>query len=128
MRVFIWNPNFRPYVESSLAPVWTSLPNLPLFFSDKQRLFSIGKLIDTLLTHDAATAELSRTGGCQTLHRSRFAKESTESPECGETFSGFWQDIIYEKVPTYCKHSKRLGHDISICTLAHLELAKVPDR
>lgn len=48
--------------------------------------------------------------------------------ECGEAVSGFWQDIIYKKVPSYYKNCKRLGHAISVCKLSHPELAKVPDK
>lgn len=43
-----------------------------------------------------------------------------------ESLEGIWQDIIYEKFPLYCKHCKRLGHDMSYRKIAHPDLAKKP--
>lgn len=59
MKVFRWNLDFRPDVESLIAPVWISLPNLPLFLFDKQCLLSVGRLISHPLTLDAPTTNLS---------------------------------------------------------------------
>lgn len=43
-----------------------------------------------------------------------------------ESVDGFWQEIIYEKLLSYCKHCKKLGHDISACKIAHPYLIKKP--
>lgn len=59
MHVFHWSPEFRSDVESSLVPIWVSLPHLPIFFFNKQCLFFIARMIGTPLTIDVATAELS---------------------------------------------------------------------
>lgn len=39
--------------------------------------------------------------------------------ECGETISDRWQSIEYDRLPKYCKHCKRLGHDFQLCKIAH---------
>lgn len=39
--------------------------------------------------------------------------------ECGDSIPGCWQAIEYEKLPKYCKHCMRLGHDVHACMLAH---------
>lgn len=61
MRLFKWCPGFRPDIESSTAPIWVALPNLPLFLFNKQSLFAIGSLIGKPLTFDTATTKLSRS-------------------------------------------------------------------
>src|SRR4051812_28818095 len=43
-----------------------------------------------------------------------------------EAVGGFWQEVTYEKIPKYCKHCRRMGHDIDACMFAHPELAKNP--
>lgn len=60
MRIFLWTPDFRPEVESSIVPVWVKLPNLPLFMFNKHCIFSIARLIGTPLALDLPTAEVSR--------------------------------------------------------------------
>lgn len=39
MRIFKWTPNFRVDAESSIAPIWVSLPHLPVHFFSKPNLF-----------------------------------------------------------------------------------------
>lgn len=78
-------------------------------------MFSIGKLIGSLLTLDAATAELSRPIVASFWVEVDLLKRlpSRVWMECGDAVFGSWQDIIY---------------DISVCKLANPELAKMPDR
>lgn len=60
MRTFKWTPEFRPDVESSIAPAWVPQPNLPLFLFNKTKFilywYSLGQAAYT----GAATAEISR--------------------------------------------------------------------
>lgn len=44
-----------------------------------------------------------------------------------ETYDGLRQDVIYKKLPHYCKHCKRLGREINFYKLAHPELATKPN-
>lgn len=60
MRTFCWMPDFRLDAESSIAPVWVTIPYLSFFLINKQGLFSIGSLLGKPLTMGAATAEFSR--------------------------------------------------------------------
>ena len=41
MRVFRWTRDFHVHRESSLVPVWVTLPALPIHYLDKHSLFSI---------------------------------------------------------------------------------------
>src|SRR5436190_17626985 len=125
MRIFKWSPEFRLDCESSIVPVWISLPNLPLFLFNKSGIFSIGSILGKPLTLDAATADLSRPNVARVCVEIDLLKKLTHRVrlDC-EDAEGFWQDVIYEKLPSYCKNCKHLGHDSSICLLAHPELAQ----
>lgn len=46
--------------ESSIVPVWISLPRLPIQFFKREALFQIAALIGTPLRLDAATISLKR--------------------------------------------------------------------
>lgn len=128
MRIFRWSPDFRPDVQSSIAPIWISLPNLLRFLFDKKFLFSIGELIGNALTLDFLIMELSHPSMVRLcievdllkclLHRIWL--------ECGQAILGFWQEIIYKKGPHCCGHCRRLGHDVSARKLALSQLANKP--
>src|SRR4051812_5061445 len=125
MRFFKWSPDFRLDVEFSVVPVWISLPNLPLFLFNKPALFNIGSLLGKPLTLDAPTADLSRPSVARVCVEVDLLKRLPPRLwlDC-EAVDGFWQEVIYEKIPQYCRHCKRLVHDMSVCMLAHPELAK----
>lgn len=96
MKVFCWDPGFQPDVESSIAPVWISIPNLPLFLFDKSCLLSIGHLIGKPLTIDNATADLSRPSVARIWAKVDLLKKLPHRIwlECGDSLLGFWQEII----------------------------------
>lgn len=106
--------------------VWIFLPNLPLVLFVKSCLFSIGKHIGSPLTHDSSTAELTHPSVAQFCVEVDLLKRLPQRIwlECGENFPSFWQDVIYEKVPSYYKHCRRIVHDVSSCKMAHPDLAK----
>ncbi|KAL0307652.1 UNVERIFIED_CONTAM: hypothetical protein Sangu_3017600 [Sesamum angustifolium] len=60
MRVFKWSPTFSPTQESSIVPVWVSLPELPAHLFRKDVLFVIAKIIGTPLQIDNSTANQSK--------------------------------------------------------------------
>src|SRR4051812_26232640 len=125
MRMFKWSPDFRLEWESPIVPVWISLPNLPLFLFNKSGLFSIGSLLSKPLTLDSATADMSRPSVARVCVEIDLLKTIIPRVrlDC-ESGEGFWQEVIYEKMPSYCNTCKRLGHDHSTCMLGHPELAK----
>src|SRR4051812_13507762 len=125
MRMFKWSADFRLECESLIVPVWISLPNLPLFLFNKSGLFSIGSLLGKPLTLDSATADLSRPSVARICVEIDLLKKlpTTVRLDC-EAPEGFWQEVIYEKLPSYCKTCKRFGHDSNACMIAHPELAK----
>lgn len=126
--VFKWTLDCRPYVESSIALVWISLPNLCIFLFDKQCLQSIGSLIGWPLTQDSAMADFSRPSVVRICVEINVLKILSKRIwlECGNP--GFWQEITYKKLPYYCKYCRWLSHDIDTCKLAYPELARKPER
>src|SRR2546430_15288690 len=101
MRSFRWTPDFRLAVQSSIVPVWISLPNLPLFLFNKRGLFSIGSLLGKPLTLDSATADLSRPSVARVCVEVDLTKKliARVRLDC-EASEGFWQEVIYEKIPS----------------------------
>lgn len=98
------------------------------FYSKKRCLFSIGQLIGSPLTLDMATTNLSRPSVAR-LCMEVEVNLLTKLPKhiwlvCGDAIPGYWHEIEYEILPAYCKHCKRLGHDIHVCMLAHPHLEK----
>ena len=60
IRIFKWASDFHVDRESSLVPVWISLPRLPVHFFESNALFAIASLIGMPLRMDSATASLKR--------------------------------------------------------------------
>src|SRR3954468_18855113 len=100
MRTFLWSPDFRLDAESSYAPIWVSMPNLPLFLFNKQSLFFIGSILGKPLTLDAPTAEITRPNLARLCVEIDLLKSLPPRVwiDC-DSMEGFWQEIIYEKLP-----------------------------
>ncbi|KAL2243770.1 UNVERIFIED_CONTAM: hypothetical protein Sindi_0495000 [Sesamum indicum] len=60
MRVLKWTTNFDPKIESSIAPVWIRLLELPVHLFEKNALFTLASKIGKPSKMDEATADLSR--------------------------------------------------------------------
>ncbi|XP_027118705.1 uncharacterized protein [Coffea arabica] len=92
MRVFRWTRDFHVQKESSLAPVWVTLPALPVHFFDKHSLFSILSPVGKPLFLDAATAAGTRPSVARVCVEVDLVK-----PICSRVWvavegeTGFWQ-------------------------------------
>lgn len=123
MRIFKWSSNFHVDREIPLAPVWISLPRLPVHFFERSTVFAIASLLGTPLRLDSATASLKRPSMARVQIELDLLKDhpqkiwiSTEGEE------GFWQKVDYENVPPYCQHCWHIGHSESMCHVHHPEL------
>lgn len=94
MRIFRWSPDFRSDIESSVVPLWVSLPILPLFLFNKQCLFSICCTIGTPLTIDIANAEITRPSYANICIQVDLLNRIWL--ECGKAIPGAWQAKEYE--------------------------------
>ncbi|XP_071928074.1 uncharacterized protein [Coffea arabica] len=111
MRVFRWTREFHVHKESSLAPVWVDLPNLPIHYFDKHSLFSILSPVGRPLFLDSATAAGTRPSVARVCVEIDVSKQVVPRVWIAvEGESGFWQKIVPENLPSYCSYCWRLGH------------------
>ena len=116
MRIFKWSPYFSVDRESSLVPVWISLPRLPIIFFAKPALFRIASLVETPLRLDAATLMLKRLGVARMQVKIDILKPRPHHIWLGMgSVSSLWQKLEYEHVPDYCTLCWHVGHAESIC-------------
>lgn len=113
MRVFHWTLDFHVHHESFLAPIWISLPFLPIHFFDKHSLMSIVSMVGRPLFVDAATTLMSRPSVarvCVEMDMLRSTPSRVWVGMAGDS-AGFWQQIFVENLPKYCSNCWRVGHD-----------------
>nr|XP_027099133.1 uncharacterized protein LOC113718424 [Coffea arabica] len=116
MRVFRWTREFHVHKESSLVPVWVSLPALPIHFHDKNSLFSILSPIRKPLFLDAATTTSTRPSVAKACVEIDLLKTLCSRVWVAvEGEGGFWQKVVMEDVPKYCLNCWRLGHSEEEC-------------
>ncbi|KAL9412593.1 hypothetical protein AB3S75_041270 [Citrus x aurantiifolia] len=123
MRVFKWSTTFHSSEESPIVPVWVSLPFLPVHYMKcKEALYSIAATIGKPLRIDHATAAVSRPTVARVLIEYDISRPLLKRLWIGEKDTGFWQYIIFEKVPRYCAACKHVGHSDDTCYIKKPEL------
>lgn len=99
------------------------MPRLPVLFFAKQPLFKIASLIGTPLRLDSATSSLKRPGVARIQVEIDLLKDRTSQVWIGMgSADGFWQQIEYENVPSYCTHCWHVGHSELVCHVHNPEL------
>ncbi|KAL9424510.1 hypothetical protein AB3S75_031602 [Citrus x aurantiifolia] len=123
MRVFKWSTTFHSSEESPIVPVWVSLPFLPVHYMKcKEALYSIAATIGKPLRIDHATAAVSRPTVARVLIEYDISRSLLKRLWIGEKDTGFWQYIVFEKVPRYCAACKHVGHSDDTCYIKKPEL------
>nr|XP_027122138.1 uncharacterized protein LOC113739091 [Coffea arabica] len=116
IRVFRWTTDFHVHKESSLAPVWFSLPSIPVHFFDKHSLFSIVSPVGKPLFLDAATVAGTRPSVASLCMEVDLLKPlGSRVWVAVEGATGFWQNIVPDELPAYCSGCLRLGHSVTDC-------------
>ncbi|XP_077218884.1 uncharacterized protein LOC143853056 [Tasmannia lanceolata] len=116
MKVFKWTPQFRPAREEpSSAAVWIALPFLNVVFFQEDVLFSIASLVGRALAVDDPTRILSRTNVARVCVEVSLLMQLPHRVWIGIEGEGFWQDIHYENLPSYCSNCCQQGHSTRIC-------------
>ncbi|KAL0383837.1 UNVERIFIED_CONTAM: hypothetical protein Sradi_2778000 [Sesamum radiatum] len=110
MRVFKWSPTFTPTQESSIVPIWVSLPELPAHLIRKDVMFVIANIIGTPLQIDSS--KLSKARVCVEIDLLKPLIQEVDLQICGETIV---QKVEYEQVPLYCSLCQHVGHQGSEC-------------
>ncbi|KAL9451935.1 hypothetical protein AB3S75_007859 [Citrus x aurantiifolia] len=123
MRIFKWTTDFLCSEESPVVPIWISFPYLPIHFVQcKEALFSIASAIGQPLRIDQVTASLSRPSVARVLVEHDVTQPLLPRIRIGVGDSGFWQNVVYEKIPLYCASCKHLGHAAETCYVANPSL------
>lgn len=125
MRIFKRSTSFRCSEESPVVLVWVSLPYLPLHFIHcKPALFSITAAIGTPLRVDHATASVNRSSVARVSVEYDVSRPLLSRIWIGEGETEFLQDVVFERVPTYCRSCKHLGHSADTCYVSNPGLHK----
>lgn len=114
-------PYFRVDKESSVVPIWITFPRLPLQFFQKEALFPISQ--GHPLRMDAATATLKRPSVARVQVEIDILKSRPDKIwiQMGSQ-EGYWQSVVYENVPSYCRHCWHIGHSEDVCHVNRPEL------
>ncbi|KAL0356486.1 UNVERIFIED_CONTAM: hypothetical protein Scaly_1334300 [Sesamum calycinum] len=115
MRVFKWSPTFTPNHESSIVPIWVSLPELPAHLFRKDALFAIANNIGMPLQIANSTlnqSNLANARVCVEIDLLKPLLKEIDIQICGTTIV---QNIVYEQVPNYCSLCKHVGHRDTEC-------------
>ena len=115
MRIFKWSPDFRPDIESSIAPIWLSFPKLPVHFFSKSALFSIAQLIGKPVKLDTSTVEINRSSMARVCVETDLQKKIPRRVWIGCGSKGFWQEVQHEEMPLYYNHCLKKGHNLESC-------------
>ncbi|XP_077251825.1 uncharacterized protein LOC143891058 [Tasmannia lanceolata] len=111
LRFLRWSPDFKPGIEPPIAPVWVTLPGLPLYLFNEDYLASVGGLLGRMLKIDAPTIQGTRTEFAKICIEINIREKLHEKFWLGTPGGGGrWQKVTYEKIPKYCDHCLKFGH------------------
>lgn len=92
------------------------------FIHCKSALCSIASAIGNPLRVDHATASVNRPSVARVLVEYDVSKPLLPRIWIGEGESGFWQDVVFERVPAYCNSCKHLEHSVESCYIGSQKL------
>ncbi|OIT02899.1 hypothetical protein A4A49_54772 [Nicotiana attenuata] len=127
MKLQKWTPNFKPEIESTLAPIWINLPDLKSHYFEWDALYRIVEPIGIPIIMDKAT--LSKTRPTTTKIKIEIDVTKTLLHEVqidimneNGQMESIIQKVEYESIPEYCSHCKMQGHSDLKCRILHPEL------
>ncbi|GAA0179388.1 hypothetical protein LIER_42216 [Lithospermum erythrorhizon] len=122
MRIFKWDANFNPNIESSIRPVWVSFPGLPLYLFNECGLASVANTIGPPIRFDSFNINRVKLGVaivCVELDISKPRDHSVwvnfEDEEDPALDEGFWQPVEYDFIPPFCVECSHIGHTQEAC-------------
>ncbi|KAH0712326.1 hypothetical protein KY289_008285 [Solanum tuberosum] len=121
MRIQVWTPSFKPAEETSIVPIWFSLPELPWHCYNKEFVTGLLSPIGNVIYLDSAS--IKKTRGSQarvkvqvdlTLKRPSYIWMGYIGQDITD---GRWQKIEYDNILDYCFYYKHQGHVENDCTI-----------
>ncbi|CAL1354772.1 unnamed protein product [Linum trigynum] len=121
-----WSPTFRTSDKPHRSVVaWVQLPELPVHFYHREILFALGNLIGRTIKLDYHTEK---------LERGKFARiaielDMTKPLPTKIWLDNFWQQVMYENLPTICYECGQIGHQEDSCPKInqHATMVTSPD-
>ncbi|XP_071917069.1 uncharacterized protein [Coffea arabica] len=110
-----WTMDFTAQQDSTFAPVWVSLPSLPLPLFNKIYIANLAGLLGRYLKSDSATLALKRPSVARVLVEMDVSVSPPHRIWIGEDQEGFWQEVEYESWPKFCGFCTRFGHEVGEC-------------
>ncbi|XP_011016272.1 PREDICTED: uncharacterized protein LOC105119785, partial [Populus euphratica] len=103
--------------EMHTVPVWVKFPNLPLKCWSLKCLSKIASVLGRPVQSDMFTASMARLSYARVLVEVNLLSDLPSSIEVtlpnGHILH---QQVVYETLPRFCKHCRKLGHLTSTCT------------
>lgn len=117
-----WSPDFKPDEDIPIAPVWVLLPGIPFHLHTWHYVKQIVSSIGTPLALDAATCGRTRPSMAKVRVEIDLLKNLPDSIYVGSEneespLKGYYQKIEYDNIPKFCRHCKKLGHNIMNCRI-----------
>ena len=112
-----WTPDFKPEEDIPIAPVWVLLPGLPFHMHSWHYVKQIVSSIGTPLAMDVATNGRTRPSMAKVRVEIGLLKSHPENVLVGledeeSPLRGYYQKLEYENIPKYCKHCRKLVHNV----------------
>ncbi|KAL3642271.1 hypothetical protein CASFOL_013086 [Castilleja foliolosa] len=115
-RLFRWQRDYDFVRDSTMIPVWISLPKLPLIYMNPSFLEKIGNMLGNFLRVDDKTLSLQNAMRARICVELDVSKEFHNQIWIGESKDiGFWQNVEYEGNVSFCSYCGLLGHVKGIC-------------
>ena len=113
--MFKWTPEFDPFFESPIAPIWCNLVGLPIHLFEKSTLFAIGGLPGTPIQVDYATFSKKRLSFARICIEIDISKAPLEEIVIDIQGREFYQKVIWDRIPHYCQVCRHVGHSREAC-------------
>ncbi|KAJ6973805.1 hypothetical protein NC653_033972 [Populus alba x Populus x berolinensis] len=98
-------------------PVWVKFPNLPLKCWSIKCLSKIASVLGKPVQSDMLTSSMARLSYARVLVEVNLLSDLPYSIEVTlPNGSILHQQVVYETLPRFCKHCRKLGHITSSCT------------
>uniref|UniRef100_A0A1S4D1A7 DUF4283 domain-containing protein n=1 Tax=Nicotiana tabacum TaxID=4097 RepID=A0A1S4D1A7_TOBAC len=115
-----WTRKFKADLESTLALVWVTLPELPWHYHAWATTERILEPIGPLITLEKATVARTRPTTTKArveidLTKPRIKKIQVALIDNNDEFDTFNQIIEYESVPEFCYYCRKKGHSDEQC-------------
>ncbi|KAL3619920.1 hypothetical protein CASFOL_034832 [Castilleja foliolosa] len=115
-RISRWHRKYDFSKDSTIVPVWVSMPKLPIEFMNPAILEKIGNVLGKFLCIDERNTKLTNSFRARICVEMDVTRELLTEIFIGDpNEEGYWQPLEYEGNLSFCSHCGLLGHTQGIC-------------